>query len=68
MTWLREARAFLSGKKTYLIALGAIVAAVAAWAQGTLDNTQAVEAIVAALLALTMRAGVEKTAPTGGAE
>ena len=51
-------RNWLMGKKTYVIAIGAVLAAVVAWTQGTLDNTQFVEAVIAAVLAMTLRAGV----------
>ena len=51
-------RTWLQGKKTYIVGIGAIVAAVVAYTQGTIDGTQAVEAIVGAILAMTIRAGV----------
>ncbi len=51
---------FLAGKKTYLVAVGAILAAVVAWSQGTMDTTQLVEAVITAVLAMTIRAGVAK--------
>ncbi len=55
MTAIRE---WLQGKKTYVVAIGAIVAALVAWSQGTMDTMQLVEAGVAAVLAMTIRAGV----------
>jgi len=51
---------WLAGKKTYLVALAAILAAGIAWVSGELTNVQTVEAIVAAVIAATMRAGVAK--------
>ncbi len=53
-----KVRLFLQGKKTYLVGLGAIVAAVTAWSGDTMNDTQAIEAIVAALVAMFIRAGV----------
>ena len=53
-------RAFLSGKKTYLVSVGAIIAALVAWSQGTIETAQLVEAIIGAVLAMTIRAGVAK--------
>lgn len=65
MAWLlgkvidvKKVRVFLQGKKTYLVGLGAIIAAVTAWSGDTLNDTQAIEAIVAALVAMFIRAGV----------
>ncbi len=53
---------WLSGKKTYLVAALAILGAIVAYANGNMDLTQAISAIVAAILACTMRAGVMKSA------
>jgi hypothetical protein len=55
-------RNWLMGKKTYVVGIGGLIAAVVAWTQGSLDNTEMVEAIVAALLAMTLRAGVKSAA------
>jgi hypothetical protein len=54
----KDMRTWLQGKKTYIVGVGAIVAAVVAFTQGTIDGTQAVEAIVGAILAMTIRAGI----------
>lgn len=52
-------RTWLQGKKTYVVGVGAIVATIVAWSQGTLDNAQAVQAVVAALMGMFLRAGVD---------
>ena len=62
---MNKIREFLSGRKTYIVGAGAIIAAVLAWTNGTLDNAQAIEAIVAALVAIFLRAGIAKSGPTG---
>ena len=52
---------FLKGYKTYLVAAAAIVGAVAGFATGELSLTEGIGAIVAAVTAMTMRAGIEKS-------
>jgi len=54
-------KVFLAGRKTYLIGLAAILGAAIAWSQGQMETTQAVEAIIAAILAMTLRAGITKS-------
>ena len=49
--------AWLAGKKTYIIAIGAIITAVGAYISGTLDLNGLVGAIFAALAAMTLKAG-----------
>ena len=51
---------WLSGKKTYLIALAAVVTAVTMFAQGDATMGQMISAIFVAVGGMTMRAGVEK--------
>jgi hypothetical protein len=55
---MNQVRSWLSGKKTYLVAASAIVAAVIAYADGATDTWQTVTAIFGALLACTIRNGV----------
>ena len=59
-------RQFLKGKKTYLIAAGSILATVVAWATGDMELPEAVKLIVAAVLAVTVRAGVGNGAAQSG--
>lgn len=49
----------LSGLKTYLVGLGAIITAVLAFEAGTVDIVTTVQSIFAAIMAMTIRAGVE---------
>ena len=49
--------AWLQGKKTYIVAIGAIVTAVGAYTEGSIDLSQLVAAIFAALGAMTLKAG-----------
>jgi len=54
-------KAALSGQKTYIVALSAIIGVLIAWVNGTLTDVEAVKAIIEAILAITIRAGVSKT-------
>ena len=49
--------AWLAGKKTYIVAIGAIITAIGAYANGALDLSGLVAAIFAALAAMTLKAG-----------
>lgn len=51
---------FFAGKKTYLIAVGAIIAVIVSWSTGGMDTFTAIKSIVEAVLAMTIRAGVAK--------
>lgn len=51
---------WLKGKKTYIVALAGMCAALAALASGEIDVAQATHAILDCLLALFIRAGVAK--------
>lgn len=51
-------RLWLQGNKTYTVGIGAIVAVIVAWSTGNLDDGKAVEAIVAAIMGMCLRAGV----------
>ena len=57
---MKTIREWLAGKKTYFVAVGAIIGAIAAYASGEIEAFAAIEAIVAAVLAMTVRAGVSK--------
>ena len=50
--------AWLKGKKTYLLAFVAIITAAVSWFIGDLDAKTALEAIWAALMGVSIRAGV----------
>ena len=60
---MTKIRNYLQGKKTYLVAAGAVIAVVIAWASGDLETPDAVRDIVAAIIAVTVRAGVEQAKP-----
>ena len=49
--------AWLAGKKTYIVAIGAIITAVGAYADGSLNLSGLVAAIFAALATMTLKAG-----------
>jgi len=58
---LEKIRKALEGYKTYFVAAGAIIGTVLAWVEGGVDAPEATKLIVAALLAMTLRAGIEKS-------
>lgn len=49
---------FLSGYKTYLTGVAAILTAIAGYASGTLDLGTAVQTVYGAILAMTIRNGI----------
>ena len=53
---------WLRGKKTFIVGIGAVVAVVVAWSVGEMEAQQAIEAIVAALMGMFIRAGVTNEA------
>ena len=57
-------KAWLEGKKVYLLGLSAIIGAITAYMAGTVGEVEAVTAIWAALTAMAMRAGITKSGPT----
>ena len=57
---MKSAQDWLAGKKTYLVGIAAILGAVIAWASGEVDLPATVAAITAAIMGMTMRAGVAK--------
>ena len=60
---LEKLRNILSGGKTYLVCVGAIIAALIAYANGTMDIGQMIQAIWTAIAGITLRAGIAKSAP-----
>ena len=64
---MNSLRDWLRGKKTYLICLAAILAAVIAWASGDAGTLDTAKMILAAFGGITLRAGISKAAaPTQG--
>ena len=59
METIAKLRGILIGKKTYVLALGAIIGTIVAWTQGQVTDIEAVQQIWAALVATTIRAGVK---------
>jgi len=57
---MNKVQGFLKGKKTYLVALAAIVGVAIAWSQQDISNMDAIKAVVEAILACTIRAGIAK--------
>ena len=60
---LSKIKDFLSGKKTYITAVIAILGAIVAWTSGDIKIAEAIKLIIAAITAMTMRAAVTKSAP-----
>jgi hypothetical protein len=60
-------KGFLAGRKTYVVAVVGLITAVAAWSTGDMLTADMVEAIFAAVAAMTMRAGIAKSGPGNGA-
>lgn len=52
---IREA---LKGYKTIFLAIGAIVTVIVAWSNGAMETVEAIKAIIEALFAVTIRAGI----------
>ena len=57
---LTDIRAFLAGKKTYLLCLSAIIAALVGYTDGTLSLGELIQAIVAAAAGITIKAGITR--------
>ena len=57
---IEKIRNALSGGKTYLVCAGAIITAIVAFVNGTIDVVQLVQAIFTAVAGMTIRAGVGK--------
>ena len=55
-----KVKEWLSGKKTYLICIGTILGAVISWVSGEIELGKMIEIIVAAIIAITLRAGIAK--------
>ena len=59
-TMLDNIRQKLSGVKTYVVGGAAILGSLAAWLNGTMDLQTFVQATITSVLAMTVRAGVQK--------
>ena len=59
---MQKVKGWLSGKKTYLVCAAAILAAVIAYSQDQVTLIQLIEAVLAAIGGMTLRAGVTKSA------
>lgn len=57
---VEKIRAWLAGKKTYLVAASAVIAALIAFANGAVNILGLIEAVLAALGLTTLRAAVSK--------
>lgn len=60
MEFLTSLKDKLSGAKTYLVALAAIIATLLAYSSGEMDIIQAGQALFASIATMTMRAGIAK--------
>jgi hypothetical protein len=63
MSWFSKANELLSGMKTYLVAIVAIVGALIGYVDHQLTLIQLLQAIWAAITAMTIRAAVKKSGP-----
>lgn len=59
--YVQTVQDFLKGKKTYLLAIVAIITALVAWSEGTLNITELITAIFVAFQTMFIRAGVSKS-------
>lgn len=59
---ITKLRALLSGKKTYLTAIAAILTAAGAYGAGEMEFASFIEAVFVAAGAIFMRSGIEKAA------
>ena len=58
---VNDIRQALAGKKTYLVGVLAILGTVISWSTGQMETGAAIEALVAAIMGMTIRAGVTKS-------
>lgn len=54
---IAKAKEWLRGKKVYILGLSTILGTLTAWANNAIDTKGAIEAIIAALTAMALRAG-----------
>ena len=63
MNFIETIRQWLAGKKTYLLAVAALIGTAVAWGEGTITNIEAIVAAYVELTTIFIRAGIAK-APT----
>jgi len=56
---MSNVKELLQGKKTYIVAVSAIIGVIIGWISGTLTDVEAVKAIFESLLAMTIRNGIK---------
>lgn len=62
MEFITKIKTILQGYKTYLVGVGAIIAAILAFIGGEMDIVATVQSIIAAVMTMTVRAGVATAA------
>jgi hypothetical protein len=60
METLAKLKELVQGKKTYILAIGAIVGTIVAWTNGQVNDVDAIKQIWEALIAATIRQGISK--------
>jgi hypothetical protein len=65
---LEKVRVWLRGKKTYLVALSAIVASVIAYTNNSIDAKDMWQQVVGLILTMTVRAGIANKPSTPTAQ
>ena len=61
---IAKIEAWLQGKKTYILIIGAIVAAIVGYVEGTVTMQQMIAAIWTALMGGALRSGIGKSGPS----
>ena len=64
--FMQAIKDWISGYKTYILMVTAIIGAIVAWSSGDLTLIQMIEAIIAALGGITLRAGIKKVEKAKG--
>lgn len=62
---MQKIKTFIAGKKSYLVAMTAIVTAVSAWAADSLTTGELVASILGALALASQRAAIQKAIDAG---
>ncbi len=57
---MNRIKEWLEGKKTYFVCISALIGIVIAWSTGDMTGLAAVQAAVAAIVGMTIRAGIAK--------
>lgn len=48
----------ISGKKTYIVCIGAVISIVLAWSSHMMGDVEAIQSVIAAIVAMTIRDGI----------